>query len=112
MGDANEESNILDIIEDDKAEDTSLIWDHNMGSLLLGHQSEDYQSTPKPKEQLCNNELKNNQKHYENTTDLQNSKNEKQEEITSALEANQEQIHVLLRDREQLQEPVRFKDFV
>merc|ERR1712236_33212 len=52
--DANEESNILDIIEDDKAEDTSLLWDYNMGSLLLGHQSEDYQSTPKPKEQLYN----------------------------------------------------------
>merc|ERR1712215_520265 len=111
MGDANEESNILDNIEDDKVEDTSLIWDHNMGSLLLGHQSEDYQSTPKPKEQLYNNESEN-QKHYENTTYIQNSKNEKQEEITSAMEANKEQIEMLLRDREQLQEAVRFKDFV
>ena len=82
-----------------------------MGSLLLGNQSEDYQSTPKTKEQLQNNESEN-QKHYENTTSIQNSKNGIQEEITSAMQANKEQLQMLLRDREQIQEPVIFKDFV
>ena len=47
---ANEETNILDINEDDKTENTSLTWDHNMGTLLLENQSEDCKSTPKAKE--------------------------------------------------------------
>ena len=86
-----------------------------MGSFLLGQQSEDCQSTPKPTEPLCNKELENNQKHYENTTEisgLQNSRNEMQEEITSAKEANQERMQMLLRNREELKEPEKYKDFV
>ena len=108
-------TSILDNKEDEKAEDTSLIWDHSMGSFLLGQQSEDCHSTPKPTEPLCNNELENNQKHYENTTEisgLQNSRNEMQEEITSAKEANQARMQMLLRNREQLKESEKYKDFV
>ena len=37
-------SNILDNNEDEKAEDTSLVWDHSMGSFLLGQQSEECQN--------------------------------------------------------------------
>ena len=84
---ASEESNTLDNNEDEKAEDTSLVWDHSVGSFLLGKQGEECHSTPKPKEPLCNNELENNQKHYENTAEisgLENSRNELLEEMTSA----------------------------
>ena len=47
---ASEESNTLDNNEDEKAEDTSLVWDHSVGSFLLGQQGEETHSTPKPKE--------------------------------------------------------------
>ena len=112
---ASEESNTLDNNEDEKAEDTSLLWDHSHQSFLFGQQSEYCHSTPKHTEPLRNNELKSNQKHYENTTEisgLENTRNEIQEEITSAKEANQAKMQMLLRDREALQQPEKYKDFV
>ena len=112
---ASEESNILDNNKDEKAEDTSLVWDHSVGSFLLVQQGEECHSTSKPKEPLCNNELENNQKHYENTAEisgLENSRNELLEEMTSADEANQARMQMILRNREELQEPKKFKDFV
>ena len=45
-----------------------------------------------------------------NTTSI--NKNEIQEEITSAMQANKQQLQMLLRDREQIQEPARFKNFI
>ena len=86
-----------------------------MGSFLLGQQSEECHSTPKPTEPLCNNELENNKKHYENTAEissLENSRNELLEEMTSAKEANQARLQMILRNREELKEPEKYKDFV
>ena len=62
-----------------------------------------------------NNELENNKKIYENTAEisgLENSRNELLEEMTSADEANQARMQMILRNREELQEPKKFKDFV
>ena len=64
---------------------------------------------------MCNNELENNQKHYENTAEIsgiENSRNELQEEIISAQEANQARMQMNLRNREELKEPEKYKDFV
>ena len=110
---ASEESNILDSNKDEKAEDTSLVWDNSAGNLLLGQLGEVSHSTPKPKDPLCTNEEEDNKKIYENTAQIskENSRNELLEDMTSADEANQARMQMILRNKEELQEPKRFKDF-
>ena len=63
---------------------------------------------------MCTNESENNKKIYENTAEIskENSRNELLEEMTSADEANQARMQMILRNREELQEPKKFKDFV
>ena len=67
-------SNILENDGDEKAEDTSLVWDNHQ-SFLFDQQSENYHSTPKLSEPLCNNDLESNQKHYENTNEISGLEN-------------------------------------
>ena len=107
--------NILENDGDERAENTSLVWDHSHQSFLFGQQSENCHSTPKISEPLCNNDLESNQKEYENTKEisgLENTRNQIQEDITSAKEANQAKMQMLLRDREELKQPEKYKDFV
>ena len=52
--------------------------------------------------------------HYENTnvlTGLENTRNELQEQITIAQKSNQDKMEMLLRDRTQLKQPEKYKDF-
>ena len=59
---ASEESNKSNSNKDEKAEDTSLVWDNSAGSLLFGQQGEMSHSTPKPKDPLGTNEEEDNKK--------------------------------------------------
>ena len=78
---------------EDHPEDSGASGGHNiLESFLFGQQSQNCHSTPKLSEPLCNNDLESNQKEYENTKEIsgiENTRNEMQEEITSAKEANQ-----------------------
>ena len=111
---ASEKSNKSNNNKDEKAEETSLVWDNSAGNLLLGQQGEMSHSTPKPKDPLCTNEEEDNKKIYENTAQIskENSRNELLEDMTSADEANQARMQMILRSKEELQEPNRYKDFV
>ena len=105
---ASEESN------NNKAEDTSLVWDNSAGNLLLGQQGEMSHYTLTQKDPLCTNEEEDNKKIYENTSQIskENSSNKLLENMTSADEANKARMQMILRSKEELQEPNRYKDFV
>ena len=108
--------NILENDGDKRAENTSLVWDHSHQSFLLGLESENCHSTPTIAGPLSNSDLgkESNQKHYENTneiTGLENTRNELQEEITTAKKSNQNKMEMLLRDRTELKKPEKYMDF-
>ena len=112
---ASDESNKSNSNKDEKAEDTSLVWDNSAGNLLLGQQGEMSHSTLTQEDPLSTNEEEDNKKIYENTTQISNdnSTNELLENMTSAAEANKARMQMMiLRSKEELQEPSRYKDFV
>ena len=111
---ASENSNKSNNNTDEKADETSLVWENSAGSLLLGQQGEMSHSTTKPKDPLYTNEEEDNKKIYENTSQVtkENSSNELLENMTSAHEANRAQMQMILRSKEELQEPNRYKDFI
>ena len=113
---ANGGSNKLENDREERTENNSLVWDHSHQSLLFGIESENCHSTPTIAGPLSNSDFgkESNQKHYENTneiTGLENTRNELQEEITTAKEANQNKMEMLLRNREELKQPEKYKDF-
>ena len=110
---ASENSNKSNNNTDEKDE-TSLVWDNSAGNLLIGQQGEMSQSTSKPKDPSYTNEEEDNKKIYENTSQVtnENSSNELLENMTSAHEANRAQMQMILRSKEELQEPNRYKDFI
>ena len=107
---ANGGSNKLESDREERAENNSLVWDHSHQSLLFGIESENCHSTPTIAGPLSNSDFgkESNQKHYEN---LDNTINELKEEITTAKEANQNKMEMLLRNREELKQPEKYKDF-
>ena len=74
---ASEESNKSNNNKDEKAEETSLVWDNSAGNLLLGQQGEVSHSTPKPKDPLCTNEEEDKKKIYENTAQISKENSQK-----------------------------------
>ena len=97
-----------------KAEEISLIWDNSAGNLLLGQQEEISHSILSQEDPLNTNEDQDNKNIYENTsqTSNDNNTNELLENMTTAKEANEAQLKMMvLRSKEVLKEPGRLKDF-
>ena len=93
-----------------------MIWDHSHQNFLYGLESEKCHSTPTKPETLSQSNLEKDSSniHYENTnvlTGLENTRNELQEQITTAQKSNQDKMEMLLRDRTELKQPEKYKDF-
>ena len=98
-----------------KAEDTSLVWDNSAGNLLLGNQEETSHSILSQEDPLSTSKEEDNKNIYENTTQISNDNNTNEllENMTTASEANKAEMQMMiLRSKEDLKEPSRFKDFV
>ena len=98
-----------------KAEEISLVWDNSAGNLLLGQQEEISHSILSQEDPLTTNEEEDNKNIYENTTQISNDNNTNEllENMTTAAEANKARMQMMiLRSKEDLKEPSRFKDFV
>ena len=98
-----------------KAEDTSLVWDNSAGNLLLGNQDEIFHSILSQDDPISTSKEEDNKNIYENTTQISNDNNTNEllENMTTASEANKARMQMMiLRSKEDLKEPSRFKDFV
>ena len=109
-------SNKLESDKEERTENDSLVWDHSHQNFLFGLESENCHSTPTNPGPLSHSNLEKDSSkiHYENTnelTGLENTRNELQEQITTAKKSNQDKMEMLLRDRTELKQPEKYKDF-
>ena len=113
------DSNQGENTKEDTIEPTSMTWCHSPTSILYGLETDRLQSTPyktgtSEKQHLekdnSNTTLHSTAQHssqsivYENSCEIagmENSRNEFQEEVTNAQKTNQENMEMLLREREQ-----------